>query len=68
MNDSTICEGYAKGYNLLLKAAGIESFYVHSNSHAWNIVKLGNQYFHVDTTWMTEIRFLMNGFLNPIRK
>lgn len=51
MNDSTICEGYAKGYNLLLKAAGIESFYVHSNSHAWNIVKLGNQYFHVDTTW-----------------
>lgn len=51
MNDSTICEGYAKGYDLLLKAAGIESCYVHSSSHAWNIVKLGNQYFHVDTTW-----------------
>lgn len=51
MNNSTICEGYAKGYDLLLKAAGIESHYVHSSSHAWNIIKLGNQYFHVDTTW-----------------
>lgn len=51
MNDSTICEGYAKGYNLLLKAAGIESYYVHNSNHAWNIIKLGNQYFHADTTW-----------------
>lgn len=51
MNDSTICEGYAKGYNLLLKAAGIESYYVHNSNHAWNIIKLGNHYFHSDTTW-----------------
>ena len=51
MNDSTVCEGYAKCYNLLLNAAGIESYYLLSENHAWNIVKIGGHYFHSDTTW-----------------
>ncbi len=63
MNDSTICEGYAKGYNLLLNAAGIESVYVHSSNHAWNIIKLGNQYFHSDTTWDDGDTISYNWFL-----
>lgn len=51
LNDSTVCEGYAKAFNLLCHSAGIESYYLHSSDHAWNIVKLGGHYFHVDTTW-----------------
>lgn len=51
MNDSTVCEGYAKGYNLLLNAAGIESVCVFNTVHEWNIIKIGGQYFHSDTTW-----------------
>lgn len=51
MNDTAVCESYTKALNLLLNAAGIETYYVHSSDHAWNVVKLGGHYFHVDTTW-----------------
>ena len=49
---TTVCDGYARAYYLLTKAAGIESYLVHqAGVHAWNIIKLGDHYFHVDTTW-----------------
>ena len=51
LNDSTVCEGYAKAMNLLCNYAEIETYYIHSNDHAWNIVKIGGHYFHVDSTW-----------------
>ncbi len=51
LNDTTVCEGYARACNLIYNAAGIETQYVHSPTHAWNIVKLGGHYFHVDATW-----------------
>ncbi|MCM1507382.1 MAG: leucine-rich repeat protein [Ruminococcus flavefaciens] len=51
MNDSTVCEGYARIANILYNSAGIESYYISGISHAWNIVKAGNNYFHIDTTW-----------------
>lgn len=51
LNDSTVCEGYAKACNLLFNYAGIETYYIQSFDHAWNIVKIGGHYFHVDSTW-----------------
>ena len=51
MNDFTVCEGYARACNLLYHAAGLETCYVHNGEHAWNVVKAGGQYFHIDTTW-----------------
>lgn len=51
LNDSTVCEGYAKACNLLFNYAGIETYYIQSFDHAWNIVKIGSHYFHVDSTW-----------------
>ncbi|MDE6426139.1 MAG: leucine-rich repeat protein [Ruminococcus sp.] len=51
MNDSTVCEGYARIANILYNTAGIESCYVSGIGHAWNIVKIGSNYFHIDTTW-----------------
>lgn len=51
MNDSSVCEGYAKCYNILLNRAGIETYYLLGDDHAWNVVKIGNHYFHSDTTW-----------------
>ena len=51
MNASSVCEGYAKCYNLLLNRAGIETYYLVGKEHAWNIIKLGGHYFHSDTTW-----------------
>jgi hypothetical protein len=51
LNESSVCEGYARAMNLLLHEAGIESCYVHNADHAWVIAKVGNEYFHIDPTW-----------------
>ena len=50
-----ICTGYALAAKLLLERAGIEAIYVtgtgRNGSHAWNIVKVNNNYYHLDVTW-----------------
>ena len=50
------CEGYALAYEYLCRKAGIECFTVTGtspggNAHAWNMVKLDGQWYHVDCTW-----------------
>lgn len=51
MDGVAVCEGYAKTYNLLLHAAGVESCFVDNDIHAWNVVKIDGKWFHIDTTW-----------------
>lgn len=48
-----VCQSYALAYKLLLNRLDIESELVvaASISHAWNLVKLGEAYYHVDVTW-----------------
>lgn len=48
-----VCQGYADAYSLLLARAGIESTYVSSAAmnHGWNMVKVGDRWYHVDVTW-----------------
>lgn len=48
-----VCEGYAQAYNMLLDRVGIESIMVTSYdmNHAWNLVNLEGEWYHVDTTW-----------------
>lgn len=49
MRDTTVCDGYARALALLLRAEGIEAYYVQNPGvHAWCIVKIGDYYFHVD--------------------
>lgn len=48
MRNKTICDGYARALKLLFDKAGIESYFTHSSSHAWVIVKCGDYYFHLD--------------------
>lgn len=54
----TVCEGYAKCYELLMDKAGVETYYVTGDNvkigksgHAWNLVKIRNRYYHVDVCW-----------------
>ncbi len=53
LNGIGVCEGYAKTFKLMLDRVGIESTIVEGPkiNHAWNIVKIDNQYYHVDVTW-----------------
>ena len=55
-----VCDSYAKAYVLLLSKAGIEAKRVEgaavkadgsTESHAWNLVKLDDQWYQVDVTW-----------------
>lgn len=52
---TSVCAGYAKAYEALLKSAGMEAEYVTGDTdrggHAWNIVKVDGEWYHVDVTW-----------------
>ncbi|MCD3216000.1 transglutaminase, partial [Clostridium botulinum C] len=56
-----VCESYSKAMHLLLNEAGIECKYAtgykknrdgrQGGGHAWNIVKLDNEWYNLDATW-----------------
>ncbi len=48
-----VCNGYALAYDALLHAVGINSFTCSSKemNHAWNIVQIDGEWYHVDVTW-----------------
>ncbi|MBQ3527299.1 MAG: leucine-rich repeat protein [Clostridia bacterium] len=48
-----ICGSYAKAYEALMNAAGVECIYLSSSkmNHAWNLVKLDGEWYHVDVCW-----------------
>ena len=53
-NGEAICDGYSKTYDLLCKKAGLETAYIVSSTewHAWNMIHIGENWYHVDVTWM----------------
>lgn len=61
MNKKSICAGYSKAMQYLLRKCGVECAYVVGYcpvngvlpdvAHAWNIVKLDSDYYYIDTTW-----------------
>lgn len=56
INKLSVCEGYAEALELMLTTVGIESQIITGELkddgalHAWNIVKINGQYYHVDAT------------------
>ncbi len=59
MEGSAVCDGYMDALHLLLDEAGIESYNISGDDldstdnywHAWNLVKMGDDYYHIDLTW-----------------
>ena len=56
-NGKAVCQGYALLYKELLYRVGIESGYAHSAgmNHIWNLVKIDDEYYHVDVTWADPV-------------
>jgi transglutaminase/protease-like cytokinesis protein 3 len=56
VNRLSVCQGFAQTYDYLCKRAGLFSIVVSGRTstgdHAWNIIKLDDGYYHVDTTWI----------------
>ncbi len=52
-----VCDGYAKAYQWILKCMGIDCLLVYGKSmpseegHAWNKVKIGENWFNADVCW-----------------
>ncbi len=51
-----VCAGYARSYQFLLQKLGFTCIYVtgeveEAGHHAWNIVQMEGEYYHVDVTW-----------------
>ncbi|KOY83837.1 DUF5050 domain-containing protein [Lysinibacillus macroides] len=50
-----VCQGYALLAHTMLQKLGIETKYivgyVGQEGHAWNLVKLDGEWYHLDTTW-----------------
>ena len=50
-----VCDGYAEAFLLLCKCAEIPCIFVTGTAagqaHAWNLVQLGGQWYHVDCAW-----------------
>ncbi len=61
VDGTAVCEGIAKAFQHLCRSVGIETLFVvgrsdnpnsgKSEGHAWNIVKIDGNYYHVDVTW-----------------
>lgn len=53
LNGKGVCEAYTRAYEYFMERAGVECFYTSSSAmnHAWNIVNIDGQYYHVDCTW-----------------
>jgi hypothetical protein len=51
-NKAAICQGYSTLLYKMLKEAGVDDVrIIRSKTHSWNIVQIGNKYYHLDTTW-----------------
>ena len=53
IDNSCVCQGYSLAFDYLARLAGVDSYLITSKSlgHAWNMVKTGNNYYHVDCTF-----------------
>lgn len=51
----SVCQGYSKAIQYLLQKQNIEAVivtgYANQDAHAWNLVKVNDAYYYMDTTW-----------------
>jgi len=56
LNHKAVCAGYAKAFQYILHRMGffcttVSGATSEGGRHAWNLVRIGDQYYHVDVTW-----------------
>ncbi len=58
LNNTGVCNAYAYAYKYLVNKIGIECYVTSSEdmNHAWNIIDIDGEYYHVDATWDDPVR------------
>ena len=59
VGNETVCAGYSKAFQLLMQQLDVPTYLsvgwggglISGDMHAWNIIKLGNDYYNLDVTW-----------------
>lgn len=73
VNGKAVCDGYANATQVLLNLCNIENIKISGTSkgegHAWNLVNLDGEYYHLDLTWddpigSTGLDFLEYNYYN----
>ena len=62
----SVCSGYSKAFQYLCQKAGIPCTYVagftkEDEPHAWNLVRINNNYYWIDVTWGDPVFVGMSG-------
>lgn len=70
IDGEAVCSGYAEAMALLLAYAGIDTKVVigssKSENHAWNLVKIDGEWYHLDPTWddPVELGIVTHAYFN----
>ncbi len=60
----TCCQGYTAALYRMLLTAGIDCRVITGGIHAWNIVKVGDLWYYLDSTWDAGLNENYNYFLS----
>lgn len=66
VNTSSVCAGYARAFQYLMIKLGTPCYYctgtANGENHAWNIIKLGDAYYNLDTSWNDSLGTVYNKY------
>lgn len=51
VNHEGVCVNYAEAYCMLARRANLNCEMIYSEDHAWNVVNIDGQWYHVDALW-----------------
>lgn len=59
-NGKPVCGSYSALTNVLLRELGVETYRVHSDVHAWNLINVNGEYYFLDTTAIDTDQDIIN--------
>lgn len=69
VNKDAVCNGYAEAMYILLMCAGVDVQFVVGTAdgidHAWNLVQLDGEWYHLDATWDDPTSDLGENLVHP---
>ena len=63
----SVCAGYSRAFQYIMTRLGIPTYFVSgtaTNNHAWNMVKLDDEYYNVDLTWDDQDTGIIYNYFN----